>query len=342
MPRENEQTLENQIRESAEIAYDEEMASINEQLDKEIVFALIGDVNAGKSSTINQIMGEEIAFVSSKPGATTKVDQYPLFNKGKSKVIFADTPGLDDIVKDNSDETLGFFKQADVNLFLLNAAGTVFSEGEKQVFEKLRQLNDNIIFVLNKIDASDDVETQVTYIKEQTGNMYKIVPISSRTGESIDKLNETILDILKKKSKDILFAKSSKRKSSVANKWILAAGTSAAAIGALPVPGSDVVPLTTLQVGLIVKLATLYEKPISKRKAKDLAIVTITSNIGKGVFRQVVKLVPGAGSVAGASVASGMTLALGYAIKYAFENDMELNASAIKGLYEKFRNKEDK
>lgn len=337
---EKDKAFEEQIKKSVDEAYDDEMANVNEQLDKKIIFALIGDVNAGKSSTINQIMGEKTAFVSAKPGATISIDEYEL--KNKNKIIFADTPGLDDIVQDNSEETLRFLKEADVHLFMLNAAGTVFSDGEKQVFNKLKKLNDNILFVLNKIDASDDPDAQMKFVKEQTENQYDVVAVSSKTGENIDTLNKAILDLLKKKSKELLFAKNSKRKSSIANKWIIAAGTSAGAIGAAPFPGADVVPLTTIQVGMIVRLSTLYEKPISKESAKDLAIVTITSNLGKSVFRQIVKFVPGAGTIAGAGVASGMTLALGYAVRYAYENDLELNGDTIKSLYETFFQKQVK
>ncbi|WP_347177863.1 DUF697 domain-containing protein [Sporosarcina thermotolerans] len=88
-------------------------------------------------------------------------------------------------------------------------------------------------------------------------------------------------------------------KSAIANRWILGAGASAAAIGAVPIPGSDFVPLTALQVSLMLKLSTLYGKPITKDKAKELIIATIVGNIGKTIFRQIVKVVPGAGMVAG-------------------------------------------
>lgn len=128
-------------------------------------------------------------------------------------------------------------------------------------------------------------------------------------------------------------------KSSIANKWILAAGGSAAAIGASPIPGSDFVPLTALQVGLMLRLSTLYDKPISKDNAKELIIATVVGNVGKTIFRQIVKLVPGAGMVAGASVAGAMTIALGHAVKYAHENDINLNAKSLKPIYEMFLKK---
>lgn len=318
-------------------AFEQESDKVNDELDKEILFALIGDVNTGKSSTINQIIGDEVAQVGARPGETITIDRY-LY---RDKIIFVDTPGLDDIHAENSEETLKFYKEADVVLFFLNAAGTVLSEGELRSFEIVKKANKDIIFVLNKIDAADDIPELISYVKEHTGSRFKVVPISSRTGENIDKLRNEILDILRKKHKEIQFARLIKEKSSTANKWILTAAGSATAVGAAPIPGSDFVPLTGIQVGLMVRLATLYEKPLSKAKAKELILATITGNIGKTLFRQVVKFVPGAGSVAGGSIAGGMTLALGYAIKYAYENDIELDAKALQSLYTFFKDKKE-
>lgn len=316
-------------------AFEQETDEVNRQLDTEVLFAMIGDINTGKSSTINKLIGDEVAKVGAQPGETTMVDRYEY----RDKIIFADTPGLDDIQTSHSEETLKFYKEADIVLFFLNAAGTVLSEGERQSFEMIRKHNKDIIFVLNKIDAADDIPSLVNFIKDNTGGTFKVIPISARTGENIDKLRNAILDILKKKHKEIQFARLIKEKSSTANKWILAASGSAAAVGAAPLPGSDIVPLTGIQVGLMVKLAALYEKPLSKSKAKELTIATITGNIGKSIFRQIVKVIPGAGSVAGGSIAGGMTLALGHAVKYAYENDLELNAETLISLYDFFKEK---
>ncbi|WP_328589294.1 GTPase [Litchfieldia alkalitelluris] len=211
-----------------EKAYEEEINKVNEQLKKEIVFAMIGDVNTGKSSTINRLMGEEVASVGAEPGETVIVDKY----KYKDKIIYADTPGLDDINNKNSEETIKFFKEADIILFFLNAAGTVFSEGEKKYFDNISKINKRIIFVLNKIDAAEGIPNLVKYVQDKTNYSYKVAPISSKTGENIEMLRNAILDILKEENKDILFARQLKEKSLTANKWILAAATSATAVGA--------------------------------------------------------------------------------------------------------------
>ncbi|MEK3937660.1 GTPase [Sporosarcina sp. FSL W7-1349] len=315
--------------------FDEKTTEINEQLEREVLIAMIGDVNAGKSSTLNQLMEADVAEVGAKPGETVEVKKYIY----KQNIVFVDTPGLDDIHKEHSAETLKFYKQADLILFFLNAAGTVLSDMELVSLKKIAKVNKDIILVLNKIDAAEDIGGLVKYIQDHTNYEYPVTPISSRTGENISMLQNEILRLLEGKKKDILMAANMAGKSSIANKWILGAGGSAAAIGALPMPGSDFVPLTALQVGLLLRLSTLYGKPISKDHAKELIIATVVGNVGKTIFRQIIKVVPGAGMVAGASVAGAMTIALGHAVKYAHENNIELTPNALLPLYKKFLKK---
>lgn len=315
--------------------FEEKSEEINEQLNREVLIAMIGDVNAGKSSTINRLMGDTVAEVGAKPGETVKIKKYIY----KEKIIFVDTPGLDDIIREHSEETLKFYKEADVVLFFLNAAGTVLSETELASLEKISKVNKDIILVLNKIDAADDIASLVKYIQDHTHYKYTVTPISSRTGENIGMLQSEVLRLLEIKKKDILMATNMANKSHIANMWILAAGGSAAAIGASPIPGSDFVPLTGLQVGLMLRLSTLYDKPISKDNAKELIIATVVGNIGKTIFRQIVKVVPGAGMIAGASVAGAMTIALGHAVKYAYENNIDLNVKTLKPIYNMFLKK---
>lgn len=327
---------ENTVNAHFDETYDKKLKEINEQLDKKVTFVTIGDINSGKSSTINQIIDDHVAPVGEQPGETVNIDMYEY----KDNIFFADTPGLDDINQQHSELTLQYYEKADVILFFLNAAGTVLSDGERTTFEQVSKVNSNIIIVLNKIDAAENVPGIVNYIREHISQKYNIIPISSKTGEGIERLRLEILKNLEKVHKDTQFArhvKGKKNKSAIANRWIAAAASSASVVGAAPIPGSDVIPLTSIQVGLMIRLAILYDKPISKKRAKELTVATLTGSIGKTMFRQIVKFIPGAGSLAGAGVAGSMTLALGYAVKYIYENDLELDQQSLISLYENFR-----
>ncbi|PIC76508.1 MULTISPECIES: YcjF family protein [Sporosarcina] len=322
--------------ESFDEVFKQESDLINEQLQKEILIAMVGDINAGKSSTLNRLMQKDVAEVGAQPGETKEVKKFYYTDN----ILFVDTPGLDDIYQEHSNETLKFYNQADVILFFLNAAGTVLSDTELKSLNKIATLNKKIILVLNKIDAADDIPSLVNYVLEHTGFAYPVIPISSKTGEQMEFLQKEILQQLKDVNKDLLLAAHMNDKSSIAKRWILAAGASAATIGAVPIPGADFIPLTTLQVGLMLKLSTLYGKPITKDHAKELIIATIVGNIGKTAFRQIVKVIPGAGMVVAASVAGSMTVALGYAVKYMYEHNMELTPDTLKKVYEMFLKKQ--
>lgn len=324
-----------EIDQAFETTFSEASDEINAQLSGELYISLVGDVNAGKSSTINALLDEELVTVGAKPGETIEIQEI----HHKENIIFVDTPGLDDVIKENSAKTLAYYKKSDVILFFLNAAGTVLSENELKTLNSIEKSNKDILIVLNKIDAADDIPSLVNYIEKQTDSRYPVIPISSRTGENLPALQDAILEILKAKSKDLLLGKELKDKNRIANNWIISAGAAATSIGALPVPGSDFVPLVGIQVSLILKLSSLYNKPISKANAKELIIATIVGNAGKAVFRQVIKFVPGAGSVVGASVAGGTTVALGHAVKYIYEKDLNLNVNELNKIYKSFLKK---
>jgi GTP-binding protein Era len=333
-------SFEEEVSHVMDSMFENEMKKVNDMLEQELLISLIGEVNAGKSSTVNKIIGKDIASTNPMPGETVSVDPYNL--EGLENIKFMDTPGLNDPNDENPKKTLEFVQQSDVVLFFLNAAGTVFSESEKEKFAGIEKHNKDILIVLNKIDAAEDIPSIIEFVKNHTGGKYKVIPISSKTGENLETLKKEILFLLEKKGKDLLFAKSMKEKSAAANRWIIGAGVSAGVIGASPIPGSDIIPLTSLQVGLIIKLSKLYDKPLSKKAAKDMIVITATQTIGHTLYRQALKFIPGAGSVIGGTVASAMTLALGYGVRYAYENNIAIDYDMIGDLFEKYKAREKK
>ncbi|MBT2571794.1 GTPase [Planococcus sp. ISL-110] len=143
---------------------------INEQLTRKLTISMVGDVNCGKSSTINRLMEEDIVNVGAKPGETKEIREIIY----RENIIFVDTPGLDDVVKTNSDITLKYYKNSDVILFFLNAAGTVLSESELKNLKEIEKVNQDIIIVLNKIDAADEIPELIKYIQDHTDYNYPV------------------------------------------------------------------------------------------------------------------------------------------------------------------------
>ncbi|MCM3610132.1 50S ribosome-binding GTPase [Planococcus sp. MERTA32b] len=332
--------FEDEVMQTMNKMFENEMKKVNDMLEQDLLISLIGEVNAGKSSTVNRIIGEDIASTNPMPGETVSVDPYNM--RGLENIKFMDTPGLNDPNDENPKKTLEFVQKSDVVLFFLNAAGTVFSDSEKEKFTAIEKNNKDILIVLNKIDAAENIPSLIQFVKNHTNNKYKVIPISSKTGENLEDLKREILVILEKKGKDLLFAKSMKEKSAAATRWIVGAGVSAGIIGASPIPGSDVVPLTSLQVGLIIKLSKLYDKPLTKKAARDMIVITATQTVGHTIYRQALKFIPGAGSIIGGTVATAMTVALGYGVKYAYENNIDIDYDMIGDLFEKYKQKAKK
>nr|WP_316047009.1 hypothetical protein [Planococcus glaciei] len=98
-------------------------------------------------------------------------------------------------------KTLEFVQNSDVVLFFLNAAGTVFSESEKEKFTAIEKHNKDILIVLNKIDAAENIPSIVQFVKDHTKNKYKVIPISSKTGENLENLKKEILFCSKRREK---------------------------------------------------------------------------------------------------------------------------------------------
>ena len=55
--------------------------------------AIVGRPNVGKSTLMNQILGEKIAIVSAKPQTTRNIIQ-GIYNDEESQIVFVDTPGI--------------------------------------------------------------------------------------------------------------------------------------------------------------------------------------------------------------------------------------------------------
>ena len=78
---------------------------IEKNLDKTVTVAIVGKVSAGKSSLLNALFhkrrDEQLATVGATSGVTTKVKRFKL----SDKVEIMDSPGLGDIIDENSAAT---------------------------------------------------------------------------------------------------------------------------------------------------------------------------------------------------------------------------------------------
>ena len=179
--------------------------------------AMFGRRNAGKSSLINAITGQEVALVSEHPGTTTDPVYKAMELLPLGPVVFIDTAGLDDVGdlgKLRVKKTLGVMDKTDLALMVFSPENSDFAL-EKEWSKELQALKIPIIGVVNKIDIKD------IDIKEIAKDFdFPFIKVSAKEGTNIGKLKEMISqnaptnfeltaligDILKPKSLVVLVA----------------------------------------------------------------------------------------------------------------------------------------
>ena len=157
--------------------------------------SIIGRPNVGKSTFLNKVIGQKIAIMSDKP-QTTRNKIQGVYTTDHSQIIFIDTPGihkpkhkLGDFMMKVAQNTLN---EVDLILFMINAVEG-FGKGDQFIIERLKQTNQPVFLVINKIDQvhPDELITLIDQYKE----MYpfkEIIPISALEGNNVTTLLEQI------------------------------------------------------------------------------------------------------------------------------------------------------
>lgn len=168
--------------------------------------AFVGEVNSGKSSTVNAIRGEEVAEVSIITGSTVNNDPYEVPTLSKAVKII-DTPGLRAPGTDVS-----FYRGADLVVYFVNAASG-WTANNKTDFWLLKQTyGSHIVIAISKIDTVRPRREDWLKIKHQIeidlGHSYpKVLGICSLPAQEIgiEKLKDAIARGLEDSQKAFLF-----------------------------------------------------------------------------------------------------------------------------------------
>ncbi|MBR5322695.1 MAG: ribosome biogenesis GTPase Der [Clostridia bacterium] len=180
----------------------EETEDENED-DDAISVAVIGKPNAGKSSIINKILGEDRLIVSNIPGTTRDAINTRVENS-HGKYIFVDTAGIrrksrvdDRIEKYSVLRSKMAVENANVCVLMIDASEGI-TEQDEHIAGLAHEAGKPTIIVVNKWDLIEKDNKTVTEFtqKIQTALAYMpyapILFISAKTGQRIDKLFEFI------------------------------------------------------------------------------------------------------------------------------------------------------
>jgi len=155
--------------------------------------AIVGRPNVGKSTLMNQILGEKIAIVSAKP-QTTRNRIIGIHTTGEAQFVFLDTPGIhrpknklgDYMVKAANSS----MKDADAVILVVEADKPV-SEVEENVMAYLKRTETPSILAINKVDLTNrEVIAQTITAYAAMHDFDAFVPICARKGENVPALLE--------------------------------------------------------------------------------------------------------------------------------------------------------
>ncbi len=160
------------------------------------VVAIVGPPNAGKSTLLNNLLGQKISIVTPKP-QTTRNRIAGVVNDADYQIVFLDTPGLHKSREPLNIEmvriAMDSLSDVDLVLFLVDVSlplpEKVKEEKNKEIAEYLTRVKSPAIMVLNKIDIIDKKKVlPLIRAYSQLFPFKAIVPVSALTGDGVDSL----------------------------------------------------------------------------------------------------------------------------------------------------------
>lgn len=162
--------------------------------------AVIGRPNVGKSTLINQIVGEKVSIVTSKP-QTTRHQILAIQTSQKGQILFIDTPGMHVGHKKALNKYMNKTAAAavlDVDLILFVVESLKWGADDEQALKSLQYSKTPVILVINKADLIKDKEKLLPFANNvfQNFNFKEIFYISASKGKGVDDLEDKIYQML--------------------------------------------------------------------------------------------------------------------------------------------------
>ncbi|MGL5331178.1 MAG: GTPase Era [Peptostreptococcaceae bacterium] len=162
--------------------------------------SIVGRPNVGKSTLMNNVVGEKIAIMSDKPQTTRNTIQ-AVYTDEKCQMVFLDTPGIhkpknklgEYMVKSATDA----FKNVDMVLYVVDDSKKI-GPGDRMIIEDLRGIKAPVVLVINKMDQLEESELfDLMKMYDAEGVFKHIVPISALKGRNIKELMKVVQKSLK-------------------------------------------------------------------------------------------------------------------------------------------------
>ncbi|RAM51451.1 MAG: GTPase Era [Hapalosiphonaceae cyanobacterium JJU2] len=158
---------------------------------------IVGRPNVGKSTLMNQLVGQKIA-ITSPVAQTTRNRLRGILTTKEAQLIFVDTPGihkphhqLGEVLVQNAKIAI---ESVDVVLFVVDAT-TICGAGDRYIADLLSRSSTPVILGLNKVDqqTADSLNIDESYTQLANGYQWQTVKFSAKTGTGLDELQQLLI-----------------------------------------------------------------------------------------------------------------------------------------------------
>lgn len=299
--------------------------------------AIVGPVNVGKSTLFNALCPglDNPAEVSSVPG-TTKVAQ-----EQKTQIFsLVDTPGADHARDDEGSERGAAIRAAQDSDFLILVfdATRSITKADQALFHELKLYGKSYILVLNKIDRIASGERQrVVEAAARALGVYpkRVMPLSAENETGLDRLMMEIAALEPRLLGQLGHLLPEYRKK-LCWQAVRRATVASTLIALTPIPFMDIIPLTAIQVSLVLTMARVYDQPLNWKRGKEIITGLGAGVLARTAFGEISKLGGLPGWALSASIAAGTTLSIGAIVMRFFETGEKPQKGEMKRMAKGF------
>lgn len=163
--------------------------------------SIVGRTNVGKSSLLNNIIGQKVSVVVNK-SQTTRTAIKAIVNTKNSQIIFTDTPGIhkpkSKLGNTMNDTAWATIPDADVVLFVVEATSNGIGKGDQMILDKIKEAKATTILIINKMDlvTKEQILKLIEAFKEEY-QFKAIIPITALKKKDVNVILEEIEKNLK-------------------------------------------------------------------------------------------------------------------------------------------------
>ncbi len=161
---------------------------------------IIGNPNVGKSTFLNNIIGEKISIISDK-AQTTRHRLLGILNADDSQLIFTDTPGIINTKYELQNTMMSFVKNSleDSDLIIYMVGNDKKDILNEKIRELIKTSKIKLFLVVNKVDLMKQQEVKVLLdYWNKKYNPFKTIPISALNKYNLEKLLNELIKALPK------------------------------------------------------------------------------------------------------------------------------------------------